>query len=114
MGIVENSRRLVACSKILDIPLIVSEQYPKGLGTTVSELDIGNAALKYEKTQFTMWLPEVKEFMKNGDVIQNQINTVVLFGIETHVCVQQTALDLISDGYEVIVIADATSSRSLV
>ncbi len=69
----------VDASKILDIPLIVTEQYPKGLGKTLDELDTSNAALKLEKTKFTMFCNEVKELLD-----QKSIKTVVLFGVEVN------------------------------
>jgi hypothetical protein len=52
-------------------------KYPKGLGLTVAELDISHAALKLEKTKFTMFSDEVHEFLKN-----KSIQTIVLFGVE--------------------------------
>ncbi|XP_041466553.1 isochorismatase domain-containing protein 2-like [Lytechinus variegatus] len=108
--IVEVSSRLFRAARILDIPVIVTEQYPKGLGPTVKELGIDRDEVDiYPKTCFTMVLPEVEEKLK-----KNETKSVVLCGIETQVCVQQTTLDLLAKGYEVHVIADACSSRSLV
>ncbi|XP_054756807.2 isochorismatase domain-containing protein 2-like isoform X1 [Lytechinus pictus] len=108
--IVEVSSRLFRAARILDIPVIVTEQYPKGLGPTVKELGINRDEVDiYPKTRFTMVLPEVEEKLK-----KNETKSVVLCGIETQVCVQQTTLDLLAKGYEVHVIADACSSRSLV
>ncbi|KAK6190776.1 hypothetical protein SNE40_002567 [Patella caerulea] len=108
--ITEVAKRLVAGSKILDIPLIVTEQYPKGLGNTVTELDISHATQVFPKTKFSMVLPEVEETMKT--LRNGSLKHVVLFGIETHVCIQQTVLDLLSKEYEVHVVADGCSSRS--
>ncbi|XP_064612642.1 isochorismatase domain-containing protein 1-like [Liolophura sinensis] len=108
--ILEVSKRMVQASTILQIPLVVTEQYPKGLGSTVTELDVSTAVVVAPKTKFSMLVPEVEEKMKilcNGDV-----QHVVLFGIETHVCIQQTAIDLLARNIEVHVVADACSSRS--
>ena len=105
--IVEVAKRLVSASKILDVPLVVTEQYPKGLGATVADLEISHAQLKIEKTRFTMFCQEVKDFLES-----RSIRTVVLFGVEAHVCVLQTAIDLLNSGYQVHLVADATSSRS--
>ncbi|XP_002735417.1 isochorismatase domain-containing protein 1-like [Saccoglossus kowalevskii] len=102
------SQRVVQASKILGIPLIVTEQYPKGLGSTVSELDVSHAKGIYPKTKFSMVVPEVENAMKE---IPN-LKSVVLLGIEAHVCIQQTTLDLLTEGVEVHIVADATSSRS--
>ena len=74
----------------------------------MTEIEITHAAATFAKTKFSMYIPEVKDFVK-----QNSIKTVVLFGVETHVCVQQTALDLLSDGISVFIIADGCSSRTL-
>ena len=54
-------KQQTAASKILEIPLVVTEQYPKGLGSTVEELDISNAAVVAPKTKFSMLVPEVSE-----------------------------------------------------
>jgi hypothetical protein len=70
-------------TRLLDIPLVVTEQYPKGLGNTVPELDISNAVCKVAKTRFSMDLPEVQTALKS--VCDGKAQHVVLFGIE--VCV---------------------------
>ncbi|XP_041349042.1 isochorismatase domain-containing protein 1-like isoform X2 [Gigantopelta aegis] len=100
----------VQATKVLDIPLIVTEQYPKGLGSTVPELDINNAVAVFPKTKFSMVLPEVEEKLKS--LCSGNVRHVVLFGIETHVCIQQTVIDLLDRTYEVHVVADGCSSRS--
>lgn len=103
-------QRLIQGAQLLGCPLIVSEQYPKGLGCTVPELDISDATVVFPKTKFSMVLPDVDAFLATHP----HVGSLVLFGVETHVCIQQTALDLIGRGYEVHVVADATSSRSMV
>ncbi|XP_041349041.1 isochorismatase domain-containing protein 1-like isoform X1 [Gigantopelta aegis] len=108
--ILEVAKRLVQATKVLDIPLIVTEQYPKGLGSTVPELDINNAVAVFPKTKFSMVLPEVEEKLKS--LCSGNVRHVVLFGIETHVCIQQTVIDLLDRTYEVHVVADGCSSRS--
>jgi len=112
--ILEVSRRLVDGGKLLDIPLLVTEQYPKGLGNTVAELDISHAAVKVEKTKFSMMLPEIESKLQ-----ETKPEHIVLFGIEAHVCIQQTVIDILEKsegilGHPVTVhlIVDATSSRS--
>ncbi|XP_033624673.1 isochorismatase domain-containing protein 1-like [Asterias rubens] len=107
--IVEVAKRLTETSRILEIPLIVTEQYPKGLGSTVPELDIKHAVGVFPKTKFSMLLPPVEEELQR----RPNVKAVVLFGIEAHVCVQQTALDLLAKGLDVHVVADACSSRSM-
>ncbi|KAJ8036583.1 Isochorismatase domain-containing protein 1 [Holothuria leucospilota] len=107
--ILEVADRLVKTSKILQIPLIVTEQYPKGLGSTVEELDTSHAKGVYAKTKFSMVISPVEEQLGR---LPN-LTAVVLFGVETHVCVEQTAIDLVTRGLDVHVVADATSSRSM-
>jgi nicotinamidase-related amidase len=96
-----------AASKILGIPTIVTEQYPQALGATVPEVSVAHASV-FPKTRFSMVVPSVEAAM----AATPERTTVVLFGIEAHVCVQQTALELRDRGYAVHVVADGTSSRS--
>ncbi|KAG9353801.1 hypothetical protein JZ751_011925 [Albula glossodonta] len=107
--IISVGQRLLQGARILGIPIIVSEQYPKGLGSTVPEMDLTGAKLVFPKTKFSMVLPEVEAAL----VELPGLRSVVLFGVETHVCIQQTALDLIGRGLDVHIVADATSSRSM-
>eukprot|EP00116_Pleurobrachia_bachei_P004790 sb/3465052/ len=107
-AILSNANRLLESAKILDVPLVVTEQYPKGLGSTCEELNIGHCKINCPKTKFSMVLPEVQAFLQSNSSRQ----TVVLFGIEAHVCIQQTALDLLALGYKVHIVVDATSSRT--
>uniref|UniRef100_A0A8C5SAT0 Isochorismatase domain-containing protein 1 n=1 Tax=Laticauda laticaudata TaxID=8630 RepID=A0A8C5SAT0_LATLA len=107
--IISVSQRLLQGARILGIPIIVTEQYPKGLGNTVQEIDLTGAKLVLHKTKFSMVLPEVEAAIAEIPGIRS----VVLFGVETHVCIQQTALELVGRGLEVHIVADATSSRSM-
>ena len=97
-------------AKILGIPVILTEQYPKGLGATVESLKeaLPENAQYFEKTAFSaLENKEVLEALKNSGKKQ-----VVIFGIETHICVSQTTNALIQEGFEVSVIRDACGSRS--
>ncbi|CAM4960441.1 unnamed protein product [Rotaria socialis] len=107
--IVETSNKLLQACKLLDVPFVVTEQYPKGLGRTVSELDIGDTK-PFEKTLFSMCTPDV---MFNIKEQVKDFNTAIICGIEAHVCVLQTTIDLLSQGYRVYVVVDAVSCRSL-
>ncbi|KAK6031647.1 isochorismatase family protein [Ostertagia ostertagi] len=104
-GIAETSKRMVDAAKILQMPIIVTEQYPKGLGHTIPDLGLGDIK-KYEKTRFSMCVPEVDAVLQNAE-------NIILVGIEAHVCVLQTTLDLLEKGKNVHVVVDAVSSRSL-
>lgn len=106
-SVIVNAKRLAMASQILNVPLVVTEQYPKGLGKTADEIPIGHAKIVVEKTKFTMVVPEVEAVME-----EMQAKQIVVFGVETHVCVQQTVIDLLKRGFEVFVVADASSSRS--
>merc|ERR1719498_12832 len=121
-------------SSTLNIPLIVSEQYPKAFVSTVPEIplvsssssatlsdtkststvtngtetnnDNNDLIYRFEKTRFSMWNNDLASHLQSL-----QTKSVVLFGIEAHVCIQQTALDLIDNGYDVHLLADGTSSQ---
>lgn len=104
---VKQAEKIIKAAEILNIPVLVSEQYPKGLGQTNKELK--NEKQKYvEKTAFSL----LKE-----DGLMNILESygkkqIILFGIETHICVYQTAMDLLYNGFEVILIKDACKSRT--
>ncbi|CAL1156403.1 unnamed protein product [Cladocopium goreaui] len=103
--VIEASKAMLAAAKVMAIPVIVTEQYPKALGHTVSELDVSEAKV-FEKTQFSMYTNEFAHYLGGLDR-----KDAILFGVETHVCVQQTALDLMDRGIQVHVLADGVSSQ---
>jgi nicotinamidase-related amidase len=109
--VIRNANTLVKASEILDIPLIVTEQYPKGLGKTIDKIKLHKKAQKIEKTHFSCFGCEefstkLEELKKKG------VTSLVLFGIEAHVCILKTALDALEKEFEVHVVADAITSRS--
>uniref|UniRef100_A0A914Y3J1 Isochorismatase domain-containing protein 1 n=1 Tax=Panagrolaimus superbus TaxID=310955 RepID=A0A914Y3J1_9BILA len=107
--IVQVTRRLIQASTILDVPIIATEQYPKGLGHLVPELGIKELNIPvYDKTCFSMCANDIM-----SDLEKRQIHEIILCGIEAHVCIYQTCLDLLNRGYTVHVVADACSSRSM-
>lgn len=99
--VVENTRRLMDGAKVLGIPVVVTEQYPKGLGHTVEEL---GEVTPVEKSCFSA--ARADGFELDGR------DQALVCGIETHVCVSQTAHDLLERGLEVHVAADAVTSRT--
>ncbi|MGB9596261.1 MAG: hydrolase [Candidatus Poribacteria bacterium] len=107
-GVIDNANRLIQGASILDIPLLVTEQYPKGLGRTVDEIKLENDQQIIEKISFDCFACD--EFVNAIDQINRK--TIVIFGIEAHVCVLKTALSALSKSYEVHLIADAVSSRT--
>ncbi|MBU0762350.1 MAG: hydrolase [Candidatus Altiarchaeota archaeon] len=100
-----NSIKLIKGLKILDVPVVVTEQYPKGLGETVAEIKEVLEFKPVEKTCFSCMGEE--GFRKN---ISGK-KQVILCGIEAHVCIMQTTLQLLDEGYEVYLVVDAMSSR---
>ena len=99
---------LLEAARVMQIPVLLTEQYPKGLGRTIEEISkaIPDTA-PLEKMDFScVPAPGFREALKFYHRDQ-----ILLAGIETHVCVTQTALDLASQGESVFVVADATASR---
>jgi nicotinamidase-related amidase len=96
--------KLVQAARILDVPRVVSEQYPKGLGHTAPEVGLTDEP-RIEKTVFSAARAEGFDL--------GERNQAIVCGIETHVCVSQTVHDLLDRGVEVHVPADAVASRHL-
>jgi nicotinamidase-related amidase len=105
----EKAGTLIRGARLLGVPILVTEQYPKGLGRTVKPIQEALGEFTpIEKTSFSiMGEPQFVEALKESGA-----EDVVLCGIESHVCVQQSALDLLAGGYRVYVMEDATGSRS--
>ncbi len=105
-AVLRNTGILVEAAAAVSVPSSVSEQYPKGLGHTVPELAAAGART-FEKVEFSCARnAPLAEHLKSADRPQ-----VVVTGVEAHICVLQTALDLREAGYEVFVVADAIGSR---
>ncbi|HVY55099.1 MAG TPA: hydrolase, partial [Thermodesulfobacteriota bacterium] len=106
---VKNVKIFLEAARILNIPILVTEQYPKGLGPTIAEIkeSAGEGVNPIEKLVFSC--ARSPEFM--DDLIDFRRGSVLLCGVETHVCVLQTVIDLVNDGYRVYVPADAVVSR---
>eukprot|EP00343_Euplotes_focardii_P007723 CAMPEP_0205819634 /NCGR_PEP_ID=MMETSP0206-20130828/2095_1 /ASSEMBLY_ACC=CAM_ASM_000279 /TAXON_ID=36767 /ORGANISM="Euplotes focardii, Strain TN1" /LENGTH=172 /DNA_ID=CAMNT_0053113469 /DNA_START=78 /DNA_END=596 /DNA_ORIENTATION=- len=105
--VAKNASRLAKAAKIFGIPLIVTEQYIKAFGETYKDIvdEYPEGTKSYEKSIFSMMTEEVTEQLQGF-----KVSTVVLYGIEAHVCIQQTALDLIEMGYNVFLLTDTVSS----
>lgn len=105
-AVVECCRKLATAARLLGVPITATEQYPKGLGPTVAPLKefvgIPPEKLRFSATEALGW-PE----SSNDD----SRHRVIIAGVEAHVCVQQTALDLIALGYRCYVPVDAVGSR---
>ena len=107
--VVGNCQHLIELAKMIDIPVVVTEQYPKGLGRTVPELQSVLPEYKpIEKISFDCCCQST--FMQ--DLLGHNRKTVILAGMETHICVLQTALGLLRSGVNVHVVEDAVCSRT--
>lgn len=108
----KNVDRLIRGCHILKVPLAVTEQYPKGLGETVPDLKETIASTYATKPVQKMCFSSqgCAEFADQLRGAGRQ--QIILAGIEAHVCVWQTAIDLLDAGYQVYVVADAVSSRT--
>lgn len=112
MAAISGAKRVLArgqlvidAARVFDLPIVVTEQYPRGLGPTVAALDIAGAEL-VEKTTFDGCRAE-----GFGATAVATAETVAVIGCEAHVCVLQTALGLLERGKRVAVVADAVGSR---
>lgn len=105
--VIENTVKLIKGMKTLGVPVFYTEQYPKGLGSTIDEIknELGYGAV--EKMSFSC--SGAGDLFKT--LIDKNISQVIVCGVESHVCVQQTVLDLIENGFQVNIAADAVSSR---
>lgn len=100
--------KLAEGAKVLEIPVIVTQQYTKGLGPTVPSIAeaLGDFEPIDKITFSAMGQPEFVQALENSGR-----KTVILIGIEAHICVQQTALELLEQGYRVYVVRDCIASR---
>lgn len=104
-AVVAVAGRLADAARLLDVPAILTEQYPRGLGPTLGSL-AAKLPPALEKRSFSCCGCDGFVAAIPGDREQ-----VVLAGLETHVCVAQTALDLLGRGYAVFVVVDAVAAR---
>lgn len=100
--------RLIQGANVLRVPVLLTEQYPKGLGRTVSSIakQLDGAVCTDEKTRFSACSESVMRLLEKFET-----KSIVVAGIEAHVCVLQTCLDLLDRGYTVALCVDAVSSR---
>lgn len=108
--ILQNTRTLIRGLKILDVPLLITQQYTKGLGMSDPSIFLHAGTEVYlDKRTFSCWGDE----KIRRAICDSGRRQIILAGTETHICVQQTALDLLSNGYEVILLEDCVSSRKM-
>jgi nicotinamidase-related amidase len=106
----KNSKTLIEGLKALKIPILVTQQYTKGLGPTIEPINISLGNYNHlEKMAFSCCDDNI--FM--NELKKCNLKNVIIIGIEAHVCVLQTTIDLIENGFNPIVIEDCISSRTL-
>ena len=109
--LVKNAQLLVRLAKILSIPILMTTQYSKGLGATVPEVSsLLPDVTAIDKLEFGCFGSDA--FRSELKSLPGSRNTVLLCGMETHICVMQTALGALNEGYLVHVASDAVSSRT--
>ena len=107
--IIKNVKKLINAYQILEENIFVSEQNPLKLGVTIPELTPIAGFRKFEKMEFS--LAKIEEFTKE---IKNQkVTNIIVCGIETHICIQQTVLDCLKKGFKVFLISDSMGSRNM-
>jgi isochorismate hydrolase len=107
-SLIRNIKILITFAKEMRIPILLTEQYPRGLGNTTPEIKRElEPILPIEKVAFSCC--EVEVFNKKLDSTKRK--QIILSGIETHICILQTGIDLLKKGFDVEVLADATCSR---
>lgn len=102
--LIHNSCILLEGLKLLDVPMVITQQYTKGLGMTVKEITQAAGTAEYiDKISFTAY-----------DCVKKQISAkkyVIVCGIESHICVLQTVIDLKEAGFVPVLVADCVGSR---
>lgn len=98
---------LLEAAREFNIPVLITEQYPAGLGSTIAELKEAAAVTPLEKMSFSSCGDE--DIL--AKIAESGRKTIIVTGMETHICVLQTVLDLLKKGYEVQVVNDAVISR---
>ena len=106
-AVLNNIIKLAKGLNALHVPMLVTEHYKKGLGVTVEPLSELISEEAMDKITFSAWENEsIKE-----KIIASGRKNVIIVGIEAHVCVLQTAIDLLADGYQVAFVSDCIGSR---
>ena len=109
-SIIKNIKKLIDAYQILEENIFISEQNSLKLGETIPELLPKVGFKKIKKMEFS--LANIEYFLKESK--KKKITNLIVCGIETHICIQQTVLDYLQKGFEVILISDAMGSRNRV
>lgn len=109
--VINTTKFMTSVAKELSLPIVATQQYTKVFGPTIPDAfadpkDIGTVVPVFEKKKFSMMTPECSDHLSSLGK-----TSYLLVGIEAHVCLQQTALDLLEQGHDVHIIADGVSSQ---
>lgn len=102
---ITTTQKLIKAASILDVPIYATTQNRARLGETCSELPSQSFVEHVDKTAFSMWIPPIARHFSSASP-----SSVAIVGIESHICVTQTTLDLLANGHKVYIIADGVSS----
>lgn len=117
--VIKNVNLLNKAAELLEIPLLVTEQNPAGLGNTLSSIYLPAHHNLMSKTRFSIFEPEIESYLDSLEIehidISNPTDSkkkkhIVLYGIETHVCICQSVMEALQRNYLPVVVADAVSS----
>jgi hypothetical protein len=106
-AIIKNSSILNRAAELLSIPLLVTEQNPVGLGKTIEDIYLPKKSDKMVKARFSIFEPDIENIIES-----TKKSTLVLYGIEAHICVLQSFLEAREKGYKPVIVEDAVSSIS--
>ena len=108
---VANIQMLIAAYAKFDIPVIATEQYPSGVGSVIKKVKTADG-FDNVKIMEKIHFDSLKESSINDAVKKLNRKKAVICGIESHICVYQTAISFLAEGYETYVVADAVASRN--
>lgn len=110
-NVAETVELMIHCAKIMDIPVFANTQYKKGLGPYVANLEpLVSDLPQFDKVEFNALANKDTAAFVEG--LPKTVTTMILVGVETHICIYQTAVGLLEKGFSVWVVSDGVSSRS--
>ncbi len=105
--IIENTNTLLEGLKVFQMPTILNEQYPKGLGKTIPSIKEKVNCEASEKLTFSCFKTDTTK----QSILKSKKNIAIVFGMETHICVLQTCLDLLGNNFAPVLVVDCCGSR---
>jgi nicotinamidase-related amidase len=109
-GVAATVELMVRCAQILNIPILANTQYIKGLGPYVGNLEaLVSGIQRFDKVEFNALANKATETFLSG--LPETVKTIVLVGVETHICIYQTAMGLLERGFDVWIVTDGVSAR---